>query len=155
MKYVKMMMIVIGILLLGLGVYGCSDDDDPTTPAFPLDLRGTYSGAGTSTPVSGDCSAMNPPSGGTVTFDQSSSDSFTVTACEFDTGVPCDPSTFVGKIEGQQVTIQNDVVFPDGAGIHMSVTGIVTDTSSFTLLGQGTREPGACVADFTVTLTKI
>ncbi len=156
---------------------GCSDDDDdPVTPSTPVDVSGTYSFQGVLTPISGDCSGVIPTNSGTATFAQDSSGSVTITTCEFEMG-QCNSEVFSGTAEGEQVTMRADValseeellqllseeelaqLFPDGEvdpiEVHVNVTGPVTDTSSFTLSGDGTKEPGACVLDASVTLTKM
>jgi len=167
MKDVGKFMIVIGILLLCIVVSGCDDSDyDPNS--FPLDLRGKYRVEGTVTPVSGNCVEVLPSNSGSVTIAQISSDSFAAEECEFEVGPPCIPETLTGVIDGRQVTVFGDKVFSkeeleeilpglglEAAEIHVSVTGTVTDTSQFTLTGQGTVEPGGCVLNATATLTKM
>ncbi len=169
MKNVGKIMIMIGMVLVCIGLNGCSDSDDSgTTTTFPLDLRGTYSVQGTLTPVSGDCSWVSPPNSGRVTFAQSLSDSFTLEDCEVEMGPPCKPSVFTGIIEGDQVTINLDDVISqeelnevmpglgmDEAEVHISITGTVTDTSQFMLSGSGTFEPGGCFVDTTATFTQM
>ena len=162
MREVGKMMIVIGILFLCIGVSGCSEADDES-----LDLRGRYSIQGSMTLVSGDCPPILPSNTGRGTVAQGNN-SFWIEECEFDAGPPCMPSIFTGTIDGRQVTINvDDIVSKEeldeampGLGweeieVHMTLTGTVTDTSQFTLTGQGTIEPGGCVVEITVTLTKM
>ncbi|MCP4404388.1 MAG: hypothetical protein GY801_44690 [bacterium] len=155
MKHVRMLMIVVGMLLVGLGGNGCNNDNDSSTSSFPLDLRGTYRSEGTITPVSGDCSSLPSTNTGTISFAQSSSDNFTISACVFDNGILCIPTSFVGKIEGQQFTMQDDGVLANGVERHLKVTGKTANASNFTLSGQGSKEPGTCVFEVTGTLTKM
>ncbi len=176
MKHIRKIMLFIGIMLLCFVMIGCDDDDDPASPSSPIDLSGTYSLEGEMTPVSGNCDGVLTSNSGTATVAQDSDGNITVEACEFAMG-PCTPGIFTGKVEDQQVTMQVDVavseltillfmpkeqqdqLFPDGEidpiEVHVSVSGPVTDTSRFTLSGQGTKEEGACVLDATVTLTKM
>lgn len=149
------MLLLLGIVILCIGVNGCGDDDDdPTTPTSPLDLRGTYRIDATGTPVSGNCSEVPLANSGTATLAQSRHDRFTVDACETDLGIVCDPAASVGTIDGQQVTLQGKAILPNGGEGQVSLAGTVTDPSSFTLFGQATVEL-PCVVDLIVTFTKM
>jgi hypothetical protein len=182
MKNIKMCVLIFGMLVVCFGMIGCDDDDDndasPTTAAAAVDVSGTYSVAGTLTPVSGDCHGVIPENTGTATLSQSSDGKVTVESCDMTRGPStCEPSIHSGMVQGDQVTMQVDVelseleirlvlsgeeidwLFPDDEisplNIHVSVSGTVADTSQFTLTGQGTKEPGTCVVDASVTLTKM
>lgn len=151
MTYSTKSIFAIGIILTCIG---CNSGNSSTEPPFPLDLRGTYRYQTISTGIVGDCSNTVPDDSGTMTFNQSQSNSFTVTACTYDNGNVCVPVGFTGIIEGNQVTLQYDLVLIDQAW-HSNMTGPVTNTANFSLSGQGTKEPGACRFIITATCTKL
>jgi hypothetical protein len=138
-----------------IGVIGCCNDNgSPTSPAGPLDITGTYRYQVTTTPRSGDCSAVDPSLSGTMTFAKTPENTWQMTACTIDDQPICIPYWWTVTVDGRQLSLSLDV---DSGGVHVTIvfSGVVTDPAHFTLSGQIMKEPGACQSDGTAELTRI
>ncbi len=148
-KIAMILGIVVIVVFTGCG----GDGGSSTSPTGSIDITGTYRYEETTTPLSGDCSSV-PSLSGTMTFAKTGDNTWSMTACTIDNQPECIPYWWNVTVEGNRVTLSVDV---DAGGVQVNIilSGIVTDTSQFTLSGQITKEPGACRADSTMELTKI